>query len=327
MLRFVESISTANGGWGKGFSKVVLPILKRHFKIVVYPYTDNIQKTRYTLLSETQQGDIVFLTASLDTLSEDLREGFAGNVTIAGVAHHIFGHYLEPWYSPAEHTKELEIHLLNNLDFLFPVTGYAARKFPVSLRPKIIPAGFPMDFSYLDKYRGGDFEERLVVISQRFAIDKNFPLLIEIVARLTKKGFKCIQMIGGKDVPGEKNPLNVFYVSKFRSQAEKAGLIFQFNETKEQYLETVAKADSVLFTTLLDNVCVSGVEAAYLGKPVIMPDVHGIKDIFDTALIYEPYTISKIIDLVENPVRRDWFRQLGWLSAENVVATYVEALK
>jgi glycosyltransferase involved in cell wall biosynthesis len=195
----------------------------------------------------------------------------------------------------------------------------AVQAYP-SHEDKFLITGFPMDYQKLDPYRGIQKDERLVVFNQRFALERNPTLVVELARLLTQKGHRVAQLSGdAADTLARRYP----DLGRLLRAGSRAGLEFVHNPTRDEYLRRLAASSVVITTSLCDNLPVAMLEAVYLSIVPVAPRAFCFPEFVHPDNLYSPYLLDEIVRIVEAaPVRA---HRIGQYGKEKVIQKYIEA--
>jgi len=187
-------------------------------------------------------------------------------------------------------------------------------------RGRFVITGFPMDYERLEPYRGFQKDERLVVFNQRFALERNPTLVVELARLLTREGYRVMQLSGElAETLGRRQP----DLGRLLRASERAGLEFIHNPTKDEYHRRLAAASVVITTSLCDNLPVAMLEAIYLSVVPVAPRAFCFPEFVHPDNLYAPYLLDEVVRIVATAPRRA--HRIGQYSKEVVIRKYVEA--
>ncbi len=185
---------------------------------------------------------------------------------------------------------------------------------------RFVITGFPMDYAKLDPYRGTPKQKNLVVFNQRFALERNPTLVVELARLLTLEGYRVAQLSGE---PAESVASRYPDLGRLLRAGKRAGLEFLYNPSKDTYHRRLAEASVVVTTSLCDNLPVAMLEAIHLSVVPVAPRAFCFPEFVHPDNLYAPYLLEEIVELVrEAPEREHRITQYG---REAVIEKYIEA--
>jgi hypothetical protein len=187
---------------------------------------------------------------------------------------------------------------------------------------KTFVSGFPFDPGWLSKYKNVPKKRRLIAFNQRFSLDKLHIIEVYLSELLVKRGYDVIHLCPESDL--KRIASNREARVLFR-EAQKRGLKFIINNTKDEYYTKLAEAEVLITTTLADTLSVGTLEAAALGVIPILPDWGPFPEYLSPKNLYPPYNIKRVLNLVASPpktaVRFDKYLP------EKVIGTYLSFME
>ncbi len=220
---------------------------------------------------------------------------------------HVHGLFALP-YEPSrlEGYNLEEPSRLSQYDGLFVNTQFARevilKQYP-NLRGTVTVSGFPAPFDEINPHRRTRRDAGLVVINQRFALDKCHILKVELAQSFIRNGLKVKQLLPGTEERFVKHA-DVETRSLFRS-ARELGIRFVFSGRKSDYYRELAGAGCSVQMSLSETLSVATRESLYLGVPALVPDMEPFRDYVPGALRYPPYNLEEVERLVGSLRRKD----------------------
>jgi glycosyltransferase involved in cell wall biosynthesis len=266
------------------------------------------------------KSDIWLLALAQDPLVEEIRDRYPS----AEVYGHIHGTACNPYECANQYATDLcEERRLPLYTKLFTNSRHGKRLVTgmyQSLRDKVVVTGFPVNKAWLSRYVVSDKDRNTIVFAQRFSTEKNFPIVIELSNKLTKAGYTVKQMVGSSREEFMATP-----EARHLPICEQVGLEMQYNTDKASYFLSVSGARCVVFTSLYENMSVGAVEGVMLGANLVAPRSLSFPEFLDHKVLYTPYALDEILELVEFPPS-DVRHNVGWTESEAVVHTYAKEM-
>lgn len=160
---------------------------------------------------------------------------------------------------------------------------------------RVVVTGFPFDYQALQPYQQQPKETDLVVFNQRFALEKLHILELEAASLLAAQGFRVHHLSG---VTEERLIRGNPSLGPLLAGAHQRGLQFIHNPDKHTYQLNLAKAATVVTTSIADMLPVSLVEAIYLGAAPVAPRTLCFPEFVHPDNLYAPYDLMEIVDIV-----------------------------
>ena len=187
-------------------------------------------------------------------------------------------------------------------------------------RHRFVITGFPMDYTKLDPYKGVRKDENLVVFNQRFALERNPTLVVELARLLTREGYRVMHLSGeSAEMVASRYP----DLGRLLRAGRRAGLEFAYNPTKDEYHKRLAAASVVITTSLCDNLPVAMLEAIHLSVVPVAPRAFCFPEFVHPDNLYAPYLLDEIVQIVRAAPQRE--HRIAQYSKEVVIQKYVQA--
>ena len=195
------------------------------------------------------------------------------------------------------------------------------RSYP-DLKDKVIVTGFPVDFNIYEKYLDQDKKDNLVVFNQRFAPEKLHVLEVELTRRLKALGYQVQHLTGVKPSRMMRYSSEM---SMLMRRATEAGLEWLYNPTKSLYHQRLAKASTVVTTSIADMLPLSLIEAIYLRAVPVAPAHMCFVEFVHADNLYTPYDLNEVLSVVQQ--RPDKKHNIQQYRSERVVQRFLEEMK
>ncbi|MFO8061160.1 MAG: hypothetical protein R6U70_10970 [Bacillota bacterium] len=314
-----------DGHWHKYYNQAVCSELKRHgieYLQIVTDYTSPDIESSLRKLQEIRSSTRdVWLFSMAQNPAIDLVEHRAGRKY-----GHIHGLTCFPFEPAVLQGVDLqENRRFAHYDGLFLSSRWsydnAVRSYDEHAG-RFVLTGFPMDYSVYEPYLDVQKDENLVAFNQRFSCER-LPLIeIEVARQLISSGYEVWHL----HAQDERMVAAICpRARRLREIGMRVGLQFVANATKEQYHQNLARAATVVTTSICDNLPVSLIEAIYLGAVPIAPDAMCFPEIVHRDNLYSPYELAQILRLVRCRPKRH--HSITGLAKEAVVERYIEAME
>ncbi|MBT9172635.1 MAG: hypothetical protein DDT21_01021 [Syntrophomonadaceae bacterium] len=195
-----------------------------------------------------------------------------------------------------------------------------SRAYP-EIAGRVAVTGFPFDYQELHPYLKQKKEQDLVVFNQRFALEKLHILELEAARLLSGQGFR-VQHLSG--VTEERLIRSNPSLGPLLAAARQRGLQFIHNPDKHTYLQNLAKAATVVTTSIADMLPVSLIEAIYLGATPVAPRTLCFPEFVHPDNLYTPYDLTEITDIALRQPKR--FHLIEQYAKEAVVGRMLAAM-
>lgn len=173
---------------------------------------------------------------------------------------------------------------------------------------KVFVVGFPVASSIIDRYKTGEVDDKLVLCPGRFDPEKVFPLYVHALYPLVEEGYRVIFTTNVKREEMERfDPQMV----RFTSSVVKRGMEVYFSLPMNDYYSLLSKAGAVVIRGFADTFNVVAMEAAYLGRRVVCPNIPPYDELFKAGLFsaFDEKQMLGIVRGVGGAVLRseDWY--------------------
>jgi hypothetical protein len=173
--------------------------------------------------------------------------------------------------------------------------------------------GFPLHFGELDEVRAdaGSYRGRSVGFVGRTDKDKGPAAELALAARLIKCGIHVVHLSGTKNT--------------IARELSELGVEVRERIPREEYLGRLARLGCVANTSPRESLFVSGIEASYLGVPVVAPAVFGtgIADWNLADRLYKPNDADDAVEIIERALSSSTVPDVSWYDA----AAYVRRVR
>lgn len=189
-------------------------------------------------------------------------------------------------------------------DGLFAVSRWCrdclVKSYP-ELAAKTTVTGLPLDFNTYTPYRCIAKEKGLIVFNQRFSPERLPVLELALARTLREKGHRVLHLSGfGREQLVSRMP----ELAPLLVQAEDAGLEFVYNSTKDAYYGQLARAETVITTSIADTLSVAMIEAICLGAVPVAPNAFCFPEYIHPDNLYTPFDLAEILRIAETrPLR------------------------
>lgn len=181
--------------------------------------------------------------------------------------------------------------------------------------------GFPIDFNVYKPFFTTPKKEKLVVFNQRFSWER-LPLIeIELAHRLKLTGYEIWHLYapvyGRISLCSQLNQLKII--------GERVGINFIGNLTKDEYHKRLALAETVITTSICDNLPTAMIEAVYMGAVPIAPNAMCFPEFIHKDNLYRPYDLDDIMRIVIEGSKRK--HNIAQYNKVKVIKKYLTAME
>lgn len=166
-------------------------------------------------------------------------------------------------------------------------------------------AGFPADFANLDLLQNVGEGSHIVLCPGRYDLEKAVPLFEYALRDLLGLWNVIFTSHQPEELVEEMYPITHAYLQRM----ECYGFDVRYGCSGEEYYGLLAECEFLVPRTFSDSLNLSAVEALYLGKHVIAPNMPPFDEYMDQEDLYRPFCVSEIRERIMFPEKkpnREW---------------------